>query len=700
MRSLLFAVSLFLLFSHRAAADEGLWVLPSSDGFEVAGMKEKGLLVPIEDICSADGGSLSDAVLIFGSGGTGAVVSGEGLVLTNHHCAYEHISGLSTPGNNILKNGFWAGGKGDELPVPGLSVTLVRRMEDITDKVLAGYVTAGKHDDPQERISVINRNTGRLLEEYRKAEPAREVAIVSIFEGNRFMLVVTETFSDIRLVGTPPEFIGKYGGERDNWRWPRHTGDFTLFRIYTAPDGTSSGYSPGNIPLSTSDFLTVSTQGYSAGDFTMTLGFPGYTERYLTPEEMEVKTACYGIIASIRKPLLRILESEMSKDESIRLKYASKYASISNACKYASGLEESMRLEVVQDRITARLAGYERILRKRGISGLLSDIERYSTGMGSVYAVQRYIVDFMYCGMDIFSIGRAAADIRRNNLLTDRSRGRLEAGLRKLYERYDPVVEKGIAREMLATLIGNVPEAYLPELLKYELIGDFAGNIVAYVDDLYDRSNFSNAEKCVDSWLGQDISWSDDPVLQLWSSLENALITVNDRLTGSDYFSYTIDRQKYMSILLENGCVLYPDANSTMRLSYGSVCGYVSGDGKEYGWYTDLQGLLDKSDSLPDNEYAISHSFRSLALNNRDFKVNFLTNNDIIGGNSGSPVLDAHGNLIGLVFDGNEESVSGYFDYDPETNRCICVDMRYVLFIIEQFAGAGYLLDEMCIAAQ
>lgn len=689
-RRLFPAIVLILLLGHRAQADEGMWVLPLLDSAKVCEMAEKGLRIHIDSVRSFGSNSIADAVLIFGWGGTGSVVSPKGLVLTNHHCAYEFISALSTPEENILKEGFWATQTGGELPVPGLTVTFVRRMEDVTGMVLSDLGEGGSSDYQ----SVVDNNSQTLLDQYRLSNPGEEVSVISLYEGNKFILVATQTYSDIRLAGAPPEFIGKYGGESDNWMWPRHTGDFALFRIYAAPDGSPSDYSPDNIPLSTPAWLSVSADGYVDGDFTMTIGFPGYTERYLTLPEIELQTAVYGVMAMFREPVLRILKEEMSHSEQIRMKYAAKYASLSNGLKYASVLTDNVKTPQAVRRLRSEHESYENIYAGPADTSVLSSIEDFVDKTRNLALEQRYILEFMSAGIDMFEICRRAVEIRRNNLLTGQSRKRLESQIFRLYLGFDPKVDKKIARAMIATLIDNVSPGYLPGQFKQELYGSFNGDIERYVDSLYDRSLFSDPKRCMESWLNNDSAWDGDPVLNLWSSFENVLIGLLNEIRNLDN-GYRNARRRFAYDLAKHGRALYPDANGTMRMSYGSVEGYDSPDGTEHDYYTTLSGILDKAGSDSSAEYYISHKFKELALRNPNYPVNFVTSNDIVGGNSGSPVLDGGGRVIGLVFDGNMESISGYFYYDEAANRSICVDMRYILFIVDKYAGAGYLLREL-----
>lgn len=691
IRRVFTSVVLILLFGPRAHADEGMWPLPLLDSAKVCEMAEKGLRIDIDSIRSSGANSIADAVLIFGWGGTGSVVSPHGLVLTNHHCAYDYISDLSTPEENILRDGFWATQMGGELPVPGLTVTFVRSMEDVTGRVLSGY----GEDERTDYQSVVDNNTHTLVDQYRLSNPDEDVSVVSLYEGNKFMLVATQTYSDIRLVGAPPEFIGKYGGETDNWMWPRHTGDFALFRIYAAPDGSPADYSSDNLPLSTPACLNVSADGYREGDFTMTLGFPGYTERYLSIPEIELKTAVYDVMTLFREPILRILKEEMSASERLRLKYASKYASLSNSFKYAAGLTSSMKTPQAIERLRSVHESYENIYSGHGDSLVLSCVEDYVDKTRRLALELRYIQEFMSAGMDVFGICRGAVDIRRNNLLTGQSRGRIESQIFRLYSGFDLEVDKKISRAMIATLIDNVSPAYLPGQLRQDLYGNFKGDIEYYVDSLYGRSIFSDPKRCVESWLNDNAEWDADPVQMLWSSFENVLIGLHSEIRQLDN-DYRNARRRLVYDLSKRGTALYPDANGTMRMSYGSVKGYDSPDGTEHDYYTTLGGILEKAGSDSLGEYRITQKFSDLALLNPSHPVNFLTTNDIVGGNSGSPLLDSRGRVIGLVFDGNMESISGYFYYDGAANRSISVDMRYILFIIDKYAGAGYLLRELC----
>ena len=690
MRRLLFIVSLFLVSGHYVEADEGMWSLPLLDSDKVSQIEENCLEIPFRYIYSDSENSISDAVIIFNSVGTASVISSEGLVLTNHHCAYEQISALSTPENNILKDGFWASDKNHELPVSGLSVTFIRGMEDVTARVLEGVSDTHSKDN---RV-LINENADRIVREFSKFDSLRSASIISFFEYNRFVMVVSETYSDIRLVGTPPEFIGKYGGESDNWIWPRHTGDFALFRIYAAADGSPAEYSLDNVPLKTPYHLNVSTEGYEYGDFTMTLGFPGYTRRYLTPSEMEFETESFEIMASIRRPVLELLEKEMGGDESLRLKYASRYASDANTFKYTSGLSDSDDIsEIIEDRIDFFEAN-NKVWKRRKNRRLLGNIDGYIDSNRDILLSQKYLTEFMYSGPDLLKIASDALIVRRNTLLTDNSRERIESQIRSLYGRYDESTDRRIMKICLSFLVDHVSESDLPELLQFDLYDSLVGNLDLYVDNLYDNSCFADEDKCIASWFNDNVEWNDDPVLRLWFSVQQKLIEYNN-LISDDYNRYIHDRQLFISYLMNSGYVLYPDANFTLRMSCGSIEGYESETTEYYDYYTTLDELLSKSDSLSGDEYYISDEFRRLAEDNGYLNVNFITNNDITGGNSGSPVFNSDGEVIGLVFDGNRESIPGYFSYDSAVNRSICVDIRYIIFIINNLSGSDRLVREI-----
>lgn len=714
-RILLLCAGILLSANIILRADEGMWMLTLLDEFNIGKMSEMGLELTADDIYNVNQSSLKDAIgsLNFGSC-TSSLISPDGLLLTNHHCAYDEIQYHSTVEHDYLSNGFWAENNDEELPNPGQTVSFIVRIEDISDEVLKN-IDVNRHDLlPRLRIDEI---TKPIID--KAIEGTHFEAIVkSFFNGNRYYLIVMETFKDVRLVGAPPESIGKFGADTDNWMWPRHTGDFTLLRVYSGPDGKPAEYSPENIPLHSKYYLPVTLKGYNKNDFAMILGFPGTTNRYMTSFEVqELLEVEHPNRIEIRGKRQEILLSDMQADEKIRIQYASKYSRSSNYWKYSIGQSQGLKRLNILDR--------KREIENNFNQWINEDPERLEKYKNTLHLIEegvinrknytyasQYIMETMYIGIESLAFAFRFRDLQlalsENPKDKEKINGLIDfikTGMNDFYKDYNPPTDKKVSLEMLRLVQENISPELQPDIFK-DINKSHDGNINKYVDWYFNKSIFPYRDK-VDAFLKKPSLrvLEKDPAFQAALSMYNA------------YFTYYAMSMEYDS-KVEQGRKLwmegiqqmmpdknfYPDANSTLRLTYGKVGDYWAKDAVYYSYKTTLSGVMEKED--PNNrEFIVSEKLKELYDNknygqygeNDIMPVCFITDNDITGGNSGSPVINGKGELIGLAFDGNWEAMSGDIAYEVNLQKCINVDIRYVLFIIDKFAGATRLIDEMNI---
>ncbi|MBO4427051.1 MAG: S46 family peptidase [Bacteroidales bacterium] len=625
-----FLISLAALLAGVAAfADEGMWLLPLLQKFNEEAMRNIGSRLTAEDIYNINNSSLKDAIVQFGGGCTGEMISKDGLLVTNHHCGYSAIQKLSTPEHNYLEDGFFALKREDEIPAPGMSVMFLVKMEDVT----------GVADKP----AYLKKVKAQLSKE----GPGRTAQIVSFYNDNVQYLIVYKVFKDIRFVGAPPASLGKFGGETDNWMWPRHTCDFSMFRVYADADGNPADFSPANKPYHPERSLKISLKGVKENDFAFILGYPGRTQRFQTAAQLESMIAINRIKIDARTVRQKVMREEMEKDPAVRLQYANKYASSSNGWKKWQGEE----LAFAKLNIIGRELEKEKAL-PEGAEAVKKIAEIVEKGQES------------YAALTL--LNETLSRIERVNFCE------LKPGDPKLKD-YNEAVDRRIAEALIAHYNANVNPKYKLNVPK--------------VADLY-----SNSKKGIAACktLAEDIEKQFEI---LWSEAR----TMRDDLKPRT-------KAFAAALLKANGDnASYPDANFTMRLTYGTVLPYSPKDGVSYWYYTTSEGVLEKEN--PDDyefrvpakakELMAAKDFGRYADENGRLVTCFLTNCDITGGNSGSPVMDASGNLIGLAFDGNWESMSSDVMFEPDLQRCICVDIRYVLWTVEKFGGAGNLIDEL-----
>ena len=691
-----------------AAADEGMWLLPYLQRMNIGPMKDRGCKLSAERIYSDDRPSLKDAVVTFGGGCTGEIVSPEGLLFTNHHCGYGSIQQLSSVEHDYLKNGFWAMSREEELPVPGLQVRFVRAISEVTDEILGNVPsTSGQ----EEWTQIVDRNiealSGRLAAEH----PGMEIVVKPFFEGNRFFAFVLEVYRDVRLVGAPPSSIGKFGGDTDNWMWPRHTGDFSVFRVYAGPDNRPADFAPENRPYKADTYLKISLGGVRENDFAMIMGFPGSTQRYATSYELaNMLDVSNPQRIFIRGERQRILREQMQASDRVRIQYASKYAGSSNYWKNSIGMSRGIRKLGVKERKAAQEADFRRwaeanTLPVEGYAGALDGVEHAVAELSAIDADRQYIQEAFWNAVELLRVAGlfAAGSEAKGEVDSAQVAGRLK----NLFKNYDEPTDRRVAKCMLR--IARERMRTLPSFYAEIVDREFGGDTDAYVDFVYDRSAFVSEEKALALLGGYAPEKVEcDPAFPLFRSVTGMYAELNEarkpaaaELAGS--------RRRYVAgLMMQNpGKAWASDANFTIRLTYGRVLPYEPADGIEYSYYTTLKGVMEKENPENPTEFTVPAKLKELyaardfgpyANGRGELPTCFLADCDITGGNSGSPVMNARGELIGLAFDGNWEAMSGDVAFEPALQRTIAVDIRYVLFIIDKFGGAGWLLDELEIA--
>ena len=718
MKRLLFAAALTAL-TLPAPADEGMWMLTDLKRQNEAAMQELGLLLPADSIYNPEGIALKDAVVHFGGGCTGEVISAEGLVLTNHHCGYSAIQQHSSVEHDYLTAGFWAMSRQEELPCKGLTMTFIDRILDVTDYVRQQLA---KDADPQGTNYLSPKYLTLVCERFLKEQnialgTGGKAELKAFYGGNRYYLFVKTEYSDIRMVGAPPSSIGKFGADTDNWMWPRHTGDFSLFRIYADKDGRPAAYSPDNVPLRVKKHLNISLRGYKEGDFAFVMGFPGRNWRYMIADEVEERMQTTNFMRHhVRDARQRVLMEQMLKDDAVRIHYASKYASSANYWKNAIGMNEGLvRLHVLD----TKRAQQEALL-QRGRE--LGDTT-YQAAFDRIRAIvqkrrpalyhQQAIQEALVTALDFMRIPSTTA---LATALKSKDKATIQAAtdsLRQAADKYFssvpyPEVEKLVGKEMLRTYAQYIPADQRIGI--FQVIDKrFKGDTDAFIDACFGYSIFGSREN-FDKFIRKPKLYkvtSDWMVLFKYSITDGLLQTAIAMMDANrDYNAAHKTWVKGMMDLRQaNGQPIYPDANSTLRLTYGKVASYEPADGAVYDYQTTLDGVMQKED--PTNwEFVVPDKLKQLwktkdfgryALEDGRMPVCFIVDTDNTGGNSGSPVFNAKGELIGTAFDRNYEGLTGDIAFRPSSQRAACVDIRYTLFIIEKYAGASHLIDELSI---
>jgi len=700
--------------------DEGMWLPMFVDRLNYVDMHEMGLQLSANEIYSINNSSLKDAIIGLSTSAapsgyfcTGEIVSDQSLVFTNHHCGFDIIQQHSSVEHDYLANGFWAGSLEEELPNESLTASFLINMDNVTDSIIPFLSDTMTSSDRQSTISDI-RN--RLIEAA-KEDGKYHVVVKSFFEGNEYYRFIYKVYEDVRLVGAPPSSIGKFGGNTDNWMWPRHTGDFSIFRVYAAPDGSPAKYSEDNVPLKPKHHLPISLKGFQKNDFAMIWGYPGTTHRYMTSYGIEYNNNNFGpALVDLFGKKLEIMKEDMDTDREVNIKYASTYAKLANGWKYYIGQIRGVNKLKVADQKRAIEEEFTKWVnlddtRKEKYGNALADIEAGYKQMAASIGPMMYM-NFGLMGPDIVNYAQEFAqyeqqlnEVKDNPEAPKETAKVLMESAKEHFKDYNAPTDQKILAGLYKMYADDIPEDQHPEFFK-EITKKYKGDYNAYAASLFEKSIFTSEAKVkafLDNpnakKLGKDPAYilSGEVMMAFMGSMGNYRAAQGSRNTGDRLFVAALRE-------MDSDLVKYPDANSTMRLSYGSVQDYYPADAIHYDFTTHLSGLIDKEDPTND-EFIVPEKLKEL-YNDKDYGrygtdgklvVGFLTTNDISGGNSGSPVINGNGELIGLAFDGNWEAMSGDIAFAPELQRTICVDARYVLFVIDKFAGATRLIDEMTI---
>ncbi|MCK5729948.1 MAG: S46 family peptidase [Draconibacterium sp.] len=709
--NLLLLLTVFLYGS--VLADEGMWLPSLINKLNIADMQKMGLELSAEDIYSINNSSLKDAIVALDHGScTAELISKDGLLLTNHHCGFGNIQKHSSVEHDYLRDGFWAMSKDEELSNPGKTVSFLVSVEDVTEKVL---VDVNGEMSEEERAKAVREIT-KELEKEAKGDTHYEVYVRSFFNSNQYYLFVLETFKDIRLVGAPPQALGKFGGDTDNWMWPRHTNDFSMFRVYCGPDGKPANYSEDNIPYQPKHYLPISLKGVEEGDYAMILGYPGGTNRYKTSfgvkNTMEVTNT---VRENVREELLKIWGKYMSTSQKARIQYASKYARSSNYYKYSIGQNNGLNNLNVIDKKKAIEEDFTTWVnadnaRKEKYGEALKYIEESYKDIEDDKA-KAYMTEALLRGPEIFMFALRARslvtlleDPKENKDKIEKATANIKNSLDGYFKDYDAATDQKVAGTLLKVYADNNAVSFHPDF--YSTVNKkYKGDFAKYAEKLFQKSIFDNKEELS--------AFLDDPKLKELNK-DMAFAAASDIIAKYREISTLVeDGQKDLKtgqrlfvaglMEMESDKTFYPDANSTMRLTYGKVLDYNPRDGVTYNYFTTTDGYIEKE--VPgDSEFDVPARMKELltakeygqyADADGSLHACFITNNDITGGNSGSPVINGKGELIGIAFDGNWEAMSGDIAFEPDLQRCINVDIRFVLWVIDTYAGATHLIEEM-----
>lgn len=709
MRKVWAALALLVVVCSQSHADEGMWLLNEINKQNIDRMRELGFVLPYDSLYSEDQNSVSDAVVIFGGGCTGIAVSEQGLIFTNHHCGYGAIQSQSSVDHDYLKNGFISQSMNEELPIPGLSVKFLRKTVNVTDRI----VSAISHlTDEFERINAADSISSVICDSLGK-DPMVYAEVYPYYSNNVYYLQVYDVFKDVRMVFAPPSSVGKFGGDTDNWMWPRHTGDFSVFRVYANADNKPAEYSQDNKPYRPRYVPEVSLKGYEDKDYAMTIGFPGSTDRYLSSWGVEQR------MEHINKPRIEargikqdIWKEAMRASDEVRIKYSSKYQGSSNYWKNSIGMNRGLTKLNVMDRKRGEEKAFaewlERHPEKKAVYGeVLALLQKGYEGTNEYQNAATYLLETFPAGSEIIRLARSVQSID-DKMSPEEVRAALEERVKPLYKDYDAALDQKVLGAMMKLAKERVSDEYLPDIYK-KIDKKYKGNYEKYAADLFKKSVFTDYDKLAAAVTNPKkfAKINNDPAAELALSVMMSFFELQ-QLMGTLQYDIAKGERLYFAGLKE----MYPDrafssdANFTMRLSYGSIGGYQPYDAAWFTYHSTEEGVLQKQDPTSD-EFAVQQEILDL-LRAKDFgrygngkgsmNLCFLSNNDITGGNSGSPVFDKNGRLIGLAFDGNWEAMSGDIAFEPDLQRTISVDIRYVLFMIDKWGKCSRLINELKLA--
>ena len=716
VKFLALALSMLMLVPASVKADEGMWLL-SLLGKNYDDMKQKGFKLTADDIYNINQSCIKDAIVGLGNAGspfwhfcTAEIVSPKGLLTTNHHCGYGQIQEHSTVEHDYLRDGFWAYTMEEELPNPGLTASILVRVEDVTAEVLAALNDDMTEAERSKAIAEVSKQ----ISDKAKEGTNYEATVKSMFNGNQFFLFVHNIYKDVRLVGAPPSSMGKFGGDTDNWMWPRHTADFSMFRIYTAPDGSPAEYSKDNVPLKPKHHLPINIKGVEENDFAMIMGFPGTTNRFVTSYGLEeVMDITNKLRYEIRTQKINVWKAAMNADQAVKIKYASKYASCSNYWKYSNEQNKALKalntIGVKQD-IERRYNEWAKG-KDAKYQNVLSEIEKMVKARKPYMAARTYLAEGLLSGpelpMEAFGIQMTLAEAEK---ATPEEKAKIMEEVKKevktFYKDYDQALEEKTIATMFEYVYKNIEPEYCPEFLA-EINKKYKGNFEKYAADAMKKSVFANEETLMKFLEKPNMKkLAKDPMVVAGLGAYMDYVAVSKKIKTAAPDMNRMQRLFVYGLLDMNGNKpIAPDANSTIRCTYGNCLSYEPRDGVYYSYYTTLDGVMEKEDPM-NPEFIVPGKLKELwaakdygryANKKGELPTCFITNNDITGGNSGSPVMNAEGHLIGLAFDGNSEAMSGDIDFEENMQRCINLDVRYMLFIIDKFAGAKNLINEMTI---
>ncbi len=721
MKKGIFYLFLAALLPVTAAADEGMWMVNTFQNVIYPQMKKAGIKLKPGEIYNEESPAICNAVVAIDGGmGTGSIISDNGLLITNHHVAYGDIHALSTPEKNYLENGFWALSQDEELPIKEKTVTFLRKIVDVTDEAIAIRDSLIKAN----AYGVFgSRKMGRILTKRYEKDTPFEIACTSMWRGEKYFLFFYETYNDIRLVGAPPEKIGAFGGEFDNWGWPQHKGDFALYRVYGDREGRPAAYSKENVPISPRKVLRVATGGVHDGDYAMVIGYPGRTNRYLSSYAIDEKEHVTNpIIINVRHNRLDIMKKHMEADPKVRLLYSDKYFSLSNYADYAKWENICLRrYDIVRMR-----ANEERELmawiqadaaRQARYGDLCAELEKgYAARREALRAKCYYQETWLRPSETMMMANRLASMTKNMARLSipavkndNKVFSNIRASVKRITKNYDAATDLDVMIRMIRIYTDSVPRQYWGEHLT-RLYDGSNGDVDAFVTEAFNKSCCKDFNQMVD-WFETPRTAEEimaDPMVALVNSVQSRrfmkqIESIEKRCCVEIDAKEKLYAEALYAMKEARGIPQYPDANSTMRLTYGTVGPLLTArDAIQYASRSTIAGYMEKYD--PEVfEYRVDKKMRTLIENQEwgrwgeagKLYVNFLTDNDITGGNSGSPVLNARGDVIGLAFDGNRESMSGDVYYHPTNFKTVCVDIRFVLWIIDKYAGAGKLINEM-----